>query len=63
MVFGNSAQLPEGVLQSCTEALEALGKTDRTILPVRIGQDEVVEQMIKGNSPNSDPQTVHAGEI
>ena len=43
MALGGSAQLPEGVVQARTEALKTLGKADRSILPVGIGQYEVVQ--------------------
>src|SRR5208337_4350877 len=45
--LGNPSQFPEGVLESLAEALETLGKTDRGGLPIGIGQDEVIDQVIK----------------
>jgi hypothetical protein len=39
------AQLAQGILQSLTEALEALGETHHAGLPVRVGQHEVVHQV------------------
>ena len=45
--LGNSSQFPEGVLEPLAEALETLGKADRRSLPIGIGQDEVIDHVIK----------------
>ena len=38
-----AAQFPQRVLQTVAQALEALREADRPRLPVRLGQDEVVD--------------------
>jgi hypothetical protein len=42
-----AAQLPQGVLQALGQALVALREADRPRLPVRVGQHEVVDQVIE----------------
>jgi hypothetical protein len=43
MPLGHHAQLPQRVLQSFTQTLETLREADRRRLPVRIGQDEMID--------------------
>ncbi len=43
----HAAQLPQGVLQALGQALVALGEADRARLPVRVGQHEVVDQVVE----------------
>ena len=45
--LGNSSQLPEGVLEPLAETLETLGKADCRSLPIGIGQDKVIDHVIK----------------
>src|SRR3954452_22251724 len=45
---GNPSQFPQGVLEPLAEALEALGEADRAGLPVGVGQDEVIDEVIEG---------------
>ncbi len=47
MHLRHAAQFPQGVLQALAEAFQALRKTERPRLPVRIGQHEVVHQVRK----------------
>ena len=42
---GHAAQFPQGVLEPLAEALEALGKTDRSSLPIGVSEHEVVDQV------------------
>jgi hypothetical protein len=48
MPLGDAAELPQGVLHALAEALQALRKTDRSRLPIRVGQDKVIDQVRKG---------------
>ena len=43
----NPSQFPDGVLEPLGEALETLGKADRGGLPIGIGQDKVIDQVIE----------------
>jgi hypothetical protein len=52
----HATQLPQGVLQTGAQALEALGEADRPRLPVRVGQHEVVDQVRKRHAANGDAQ-------
>ena len=59
----HATQLPEGVLQSGNQGLEALAEADRGRLPVGVGKDEMVEQMVEGTALNRDRQRRHVREI
>jgi hypothetical protein len=61
--LGNPSQFPEGVLEPLAEALETLGETDRSRLPVGEGQDEVIDHVIKRLTGQRDPQIVHVSEV
>ena len=56
MRFRHAAEFPESILQALTETLVAFRKTDGTGLPVRIGQDKMVQEMGKGFAPDQDRQ-------
>jgi hypothetical protein len=58
-----SAQFPQGVLQTFAQALEALRKADRRRLPVRVGQHEVIDHVLKRLFPNRHAQVVHVREV
>ena len=58
--LGNPSQFPEGVLEPLAEALETLGEADRAGLPVGVGQDEVIDQVIERLAGERDVQVVHA---
>ena len=60
---GGSSQLPQGVLQTFGEALEALGEADGAGLPVGVGQDEVVDQVVERLAEDGDAEPGHAGEV
>ena len=60
MHLGNPSQFPEGVLEPLAEALETLGEADRAGLPVGVGQDEVIDQVIERLAGERDVQVVHA---
>ncbi len=59
----HTAQFGQGVLQAVTEALEALGKADGAGLPVRVGQDEVVDQVGQRHAPDRDLQASDVSEV
>jgi hypothetical protein len=58
-----AAQLPQGVLESLTEALIALGEAESSGLPVGVGEYEVVEQVVEGHTVDGDPQVRAVGEV
>ena len=61
--LGHAAHLPQAILQTLAEALEALGETDGARLPIGVGQDEVVDQMGKGDASQGDAQIGAVGEV
>ena len=63
MALERSHPFPEGVLEPLAETLETLGKADRGGLPIGIGQDEVIDHVIKRLTSQGDPQVVHVREV
>jgi hypothetical protein len=63
MALRHAAQLDERVLQAFAQSLEALRKADRRRLPVRVGQHEMVDQVVEALPLDGDTQVVHRGEI
>src|ERR1700678_707582 len=61
--LGNPSQFPEGVLKSLAEALETLRKADCASLPIGIGQDKVIDHMIKWPASECNPQIVHMSKV
>jgi hypothetical protein len=61
--LGRATHLPQGVLQPLTETLQALGKTERPGLPIRVRQHEVINQMRKGHASDGHPQGVAVREV
>ena len=61
--LGNSSQFPEGVLEPLAEALETLGKADCGSLPIGIGQNQVIDHVIKRFAGQRDVQVVHVREV
>jgi len=59
----HAAQLHQRILQALAQALEALGEAHRCRLPVRVGEHEVVGQVIEALSLDGDAQVVHRGEV
>ena len=57
------AQLRQRVLQPVGERLERLGEADRPGLPVRVRQDEVVDQVVERLAGDGHPQARHVGEV
>jgi hypothetical protein len=57
------AQLPERVLQTLAQTLKTLRKADRRRLPVRVRQNEVVDQVIETLRLDRDSQGDHRREV
>ena len=49
-------QLPQCILQTGGQRLEALGETDPCRLPVGVGQHEVIDHVLEGLTLDRDPQ-------
>ncbi len=63
MLSSHSAQLPQCVLQTLRQTLEALAKADRARLPIRIREREVIEQMRKQLPRYRHSQLSHVSEV
>jgi hypothetical protein len=63
MLFRYTAQFPQGVLQAGTETLEALAETDRHVLPIRVGQHEVIHHVRKRHASDRHLQSRQVGEV
>ena len=63
MLERNTAQLPKRILQSLTQALEGFRVTDRSCFPVRVGQNEVIDQMRKRLPVDRDAQLPAMREV
>ena len=63
MFFRNPAYFPQRLLQSRRQALKRLGKTNHHAFPVRIGQCELVDQVIEQLPVNRDADAVHVCEV
>jgi hypothetical protein len=61
--FGRCTQFPQSILQSLTQAGEALREAQRRVFPVRMGQHKVVQQVRKRLPLNGDVQVVHVREV
>ena len=59
----DAAQLPQGVLQPLAEAGEALGEAHADMLPVGVGQHEVVDQVGQRLPCDGHGQAVHVREV
>ncbi len=59
----HAAQRPKGVLQAFAQAGEALREADRHVLPVRVGQHEVVHQVVERLPGDRHAQAAHVCEI
>jgi hypothetical protein len=59
----HAAQVPERRLQPVGERLERFRRTNAYRFPVRVGQHEVVHQVIERLPGNRNAQIVHAGEV
>jgi hypothetical protein len=59
----HAAQLPQGVLQALAEALQALREADGAGLPVGVGQDEVVDQVVERDAAEGHAQVGAMREV
>ncbi len=58
-----TAEFPERFLQTVGQGLERLRRANIHRLPVRVGQHEVVHQVIERLPRDGDAQVVHVGEV
>jgi hypothetical protein len=63
MQLRHAAQFPQGVLQAFAEALQALRKTDRSRLPIGVGENEMIDQVVERNALDGHVQVGAVGEI
>ena len=63
MLRRHAAQSPDRVLEARTEALEALGEAERDVLPVRVRQHEVVDQVRERLTRDGHAQLGHVREV
>jgi len=63
MTLGHGPQRPQGILQTHAQARKILAQTERDVLPIRMGQDEVIEQVRKRHPRNAHVQIVQRREI
>ena len=63
MHLRHAAEFPQGVLQPLAEALQALRDTDRAGLPVRVGQHEVVDQVLERRAVDGHAQVGAVREV
>ena len=63
MLHRHAAQRPHRVLESRAETLEALGEAERDVLPVRVRQDEVVDQVRERLALDGHAQLRHVREV
>jgi hypothetical protein len=59
----HAAEFPQGVLQAFGECLKRLRRADTHRFPIRIGQDEVVDQVIEWLPLDGDAEGIHVREI
>lgn len=60
---GHPAEFRQRVLQPVGQRLERLGEAHRAGLPVRVGQDEVVDQVLERLAVDGHPEVGHVGEV
>ncbi len=63
MSSGNATEFPKCVLQAIGKSLEGFGQADGDGLPVGVGENEVVDQMIERLPCDGDTERVHVGEV
>ncbi len=50
-------------MESLAEALETLGKADGASLPIGVGQDKMIDHVVKRLASECDLQVVHVREV
>jgi hypothetical protein len=63
VTLGHTSQLPQRILQPFAEALEALRKAQRERLPVRVGQHQVIDHVLKRLPLDRHAQLIHVREV
>jgi hypothetical protein len=63
MLPGHATQGPHRILEPFRKALETLGETDRHVLPVRVRQHEVIDQVRERRPRDRHSQIVHVREV
>jgi hypothetical protein len=63
MQLRHAAQFPQGVLQAFAEALQAFRETDRSRLPIGVGEHEMIEQVDEGPAVDGHSQIRTVGEV
>jgi hypothetical protein len=63
MTLGHATHFPKRILDPLAQAGEALREAQRRVLPVRVGQHEVVQQVRKRLPLNGHPQALHVREV
>jgi hypothetical protein len=61
--LGYAAQGPHRLLETLTQARKTLREADAHMFPVRVGQHEVIHQMVEGLALDSHVQGVHLGKV
>src|SRR5581483_6283976 len=63
MLLWDAAKLPEATLEPLGQRLEALGEAEVDRLDVRVGEDQVEDEVREGDAGEGDPQVGHVGEV
>jgi hypothetical protein len=63
MSLRHASQGPQGVLQSFAQTGKTLRETDRHMLPVRVGQHEVIHHVVKALPLDGHREVVHVREV
>ena len=63
MTLRHGTQFPDGVLPPLAQAGETLREAHRHVLPIRVGQHEVVQQVREGLSLDGHAQFVHVRKV
>ena len=58
-----TAQFPEGVLQPFTQGLKRLRRADRDRFPVRVGEHEVIHEVLERLTRDGDFPCIPTGEV
>jgi len=59
----HAAQLPQRFLESAAERLKRFREADRDKLPIRVGEHEVIQQVVQRLAGDRDAQPVHVREV
>jgi hypothetical protein len=60
---GSASQLPQGVLQPFAQALETFAEANRAVLPVGVGEHEVIDEVVERLAGDRDAEFGHVGEV